>query len=220
MGYRISKGGNMESPEKFIKIYDTDNELIGSGHLLSMSSSMIKIKGDDLPILQSKTNITVAIFSEFSGISPYYCEVSLASRNQLNALIIRKEPMIERRKSLKVRTDLSFYIESLIRNDEDITKDVPNMKINMLNLSIGGMLISSNYELMMNDVIRFSFQYANYQIILLEAKIIRIDKILDKDNSQLFSLNYGCVFSKMPNYDESVITKYLYDRQLQLYKNR
>jgi c-di-GMP-binding flagellar brake protein YcgR len=181
---------------------------------------MIKVKGDDLPVLDSKTNVIIEILTDFNGISPYFCEVSLATVNQLNALIIRKEQLIERRRSLKVRTDISFYIESLYRNDEDITKDFPNMKINLLNLSIGGMLISSNYDLKLNDVVKFYFQYENYQIILLKAKVIRIDKIIDHITKEISAVNYGCTFDKLPSYNEAVITKYLYDRQLKLYKDR
>lgn len=210
----------MENTEKLIKIYDKKNNLIGCGHLLSMNNNMIKVKGDDLPVLDSKTNVIIEIFTDFNGISPYFCEVSLATVNQLNALIIRKEQLIERRSSLKIRTDLSFYIESLYRNDEDITNDFPNMKINLLNLSIGGMLISSNYDLNVNDVVKFYFQYDNYQIILLKAKVIRIDKIIDHITKEISAVNYGCTFDKLPSYNEAVITKYLYDRQLKLYKDR
>lgn len=210
----------MENTEKLIKIYDKENNLIGCGHLLSMNSNLIKVKGDDLPVLDSKTNVIIEIFTDFNGISPYFCEVSLATVNQLNAMIIRKEQLIERRRSLKIRTDLSFYIESLYRNDEDITNDFPNMKINLLNLSIGGMLISSNYDLNVNDVVKFYFQYDNYQIILLKAKVIRIDKIIDHITKEISAVNYGCTFDKLPSYNEAVITKYLYDRQLKLYKDR
>lgn len=210
----------MENTEKIIKIYDEQNILIGCGHLLSISNSMIKVKGEDLPVINSKTNVTIEIYSEFSGISTCFCEVSLASTNQMNTTIIRKYPAIERRTSLKVRTDLSFYIESLYRNGEDITKDVPNMQINILNLSIGGILISSNYNLMKDDVLTFYFQYDRCQILLLKAKIIRIDEITDSKTKELSAVNYGCMFEKMSEYNESVIMKYLYDRQLQLYKNR
>ena len=210
----------MDNTEKLIKIFDEKNNLLGSGHLLSVNNGMIKVKGDDLPILKSKMKIIIEIYNELSGILPHLCEVSVAARNQMNAIIIRKEPIIERRNSLKMRTDLSFYIDELFRNDEDITETVPNMKINMLNLSIGGMLISANYDLMINDIITFDFQYDNNQIIRIKAKIIRIDKLLDNTTKAFSAFNYGCKFEKMASYDEAVIMKYLYDRQLQLYKRR
>lgn len=210
----------MDNTEKLIKIFDEKNNLLGSGHLLSVNNGMIKVKGDDLPILKSKMKIIIEIYNELSGILPHLCEVSVAARNQMNAIIIRKEPIIERRNSLKMRTDLSFYIDELFRNDEDITETVPNMKINMLNLSIGGMLISANYDLKIHDIITFDFQYDNNHIIQLNAKVIRIDKIHDNITKEFSAFNYGCIFKKMASYDEAVITKYLFDRQLQLYKNR
>lgn len=206
--------------EKPVKIYDVDKNYLGRGHLLNMASGIIKIKGRNLPILKSGTQIFIEIYNEFVGVSPYYCKVSIASANQLNALIKKTEPIIERRQSLKVRTDLSFYAEAFYRDDEDISEDFPNMKINMLNLSIGGMLISCNYNLDINDIIVFNFQYEDSKIILLKAKIIRIDKIIDNLTNELSSFNYGCMFDKMSPYDEAIIVKYLYHRQLQLYKTK
>lgn len=210
----------MENTDKLVKIYGEDKKLLCSGHLLSISNGIIMVKGYDLPIIESKTNVIIEIYNDFSGISPYICKVNLSSTNQLNAFIVRTDPNIERRNALKIRTDLSFYVDTLYRNDEDITKDVPKVKINMINLSIGGMLLSSNYNLMIDDIITFKFQYDNYQIILLKAKVIRIDKIFNKVTKELSALNYGCVFEKMSSYNEAVITKYLFDRQLQLYRDR
>jgi c-di-GMP-binding flagellar brake protein YcgR len=210
----------MDNSGLLVKVYNSNKELEGIGHLLSINSDTIKIKGDDLPEIKSGTKVYIEIYNELKGISPYICEIGVASRSQLNAHIKSRENIIERRNSLKVRTDLSFYIENLTRNDEDITKDVPNMKINLLNLSVGGMLISSNYDLLINDEIKFHFQYAKYQLILINAKVIRIDKKQDSDNKELETVNYGCSFEKMARYNESVIMQYLYDRQLQLHKNR
>lgn len=210
----------MNNTEKTVKIYTTDRQLLGSGHLLSMSGGSIKIKGSNLPILNSRADVIVEVYNEISGISPYLCKVMLATRNQLNTLVIKTEDLIERRSSLKVRTDISFHIDSLKRNDEDITSDVPNMKINILNLSIGGMLISSNYELMLHDVLSFYFKHEKNQLVLIRATVIRLDKIYDDSSNELQGINYGCIFGKMASYDEAIIAKYLYERQLQLYKNR
>lgn len=202
------------------KIFDLDNNRLGKGHVLSLNLEVIKIKGVDLPILDSKTNIIIEIYNEFTGRVQYFCEVRVAALNQLNAKILRQNPVIERRQALKVRTDLSFYIESLYRNGENVTADFPNMKINVLNLSIGGMLISSNYKLFIDDIITFSFKFGKNLVILLKAKLIRIDKEYDNNTKQLSILNYGCVFEQMPPSYENIITKYLYKRHLQLYKNK
>lgn len=205
--------------DKLVKIFDVNNKLIGKGHLLNLSNRIIKVKGADLPVLSSKINIIIEIYNNISGINRYYCQVKLASYNQLNAYIVKNDAAIERRKSLKVRTDLSFYIESLCRNDKDITRNFPNIKINLLNLSIGGMLITSNYELFVNDIITFSFQYEK-KVLLLKAKVIRIDKKYE-NNTKLSSFsNYGCIFEDMPSYYEDIITKFLYKRQIMLYKDK
>jgi hypothetical protein len=207
-----------------VKIFDLDNNIIGKGSLLGLNSDAIIIKGNNLPVLDSGSNVIIQIFDELVGISPYLCNISVATRNQITAQIIRKDPVIERRNSLKVRTDLSFYVSKIHRNGDDITDELPSVKINVLNLSIGGMLISSNIDLMIGDVITYYFKYHKYKSIPLEAKIIRIDKfrcekeILEEINND--TENYGCYFISMTNNDESVILQYLFDRQLQLYRNK
>jgi|LAHS01.1.fsa_nt_gb hypothetical protein len=205
--------------DKLVKIFDLNNNLIGRGYLLNLSSETIMVKGTKLPVLSSGTEIIIEIYNEFSGISQYFCHVNIASVNQLNALVVRKKIDFERRNFLKVRTDLSFYVESIYRSGENVTKDFSNMKINILNLSIGGMLISSNYELFVNDVLSFDFHYENSPLILLKAMVIRIDTIYDNNTKQLSIRNYGCIFEQMPSLYEDMITKYLYIRQLQLFKN-
>ncbi|WP_313162737.1 PilZ domain-containing protein [Sedimentibacter sp.] len=206
----------MQNSEKFVKVFDEKNKLLCNGHLLGISNRIIMIKGHFLPELKTKKKIVVEIY-DFNGISPYLCEVRLSSTNQLNALIIRKDPITERRNSLKIKTDLSFDIDKLYRKGEDVTEDFKGLKINMLNLSVGGMLISSNYDLLIGDLIMFDFECDENKIII-KAKIIRIDKKHDSRTKELSAINYGCIFEKMSSFNESVITKYLFDRQLQLYR--
>jgi len=203
-----------------VKLFDLNNVEIGKGNLLSNSNNAIIIKGNKLPILSSGKNIYVNIYDERVGISPYLCKVSVASRSQLTAQVVRKDPIIERRTALKVRTDLSFYLSHIHRNDEEITEELPSIKINILNLSIGGMLISSNVNLLINDVIIFLFKYIKIKPILLQAKVIRIDELEDNDDENRITYNYGCRFLSLSSNDETVICQYLFDRQLQLYRNK
>jgi len=203
-----------------VKLFNLANVEIGKGNLLSIRNNALIIKGNNLPILSSGLNIYVNIYDERVGISPYLCKVSVASKSQLTAQIIKKDPIIERRTALKVRTDLSFYLSKIQRNDEDITEKLPNIKINILNLSIGGMLISSNVEFLINDVIMFYFKYINSKPIFLEAKVIRIDELENIDVENRITYNYGCRFLSLSSNNETVLCQYLFDRQLQLYRNK
>ncbi len=209
-----------------VKLFDLNKENIGRGSLLSINNNTIIVKGNNLPVLDSGLEIFIEIYDELVGISPYLCKVSVGSRHQLNAEILRKYPVIERRNALKVRTDLSFYVSKIHRNGDDITDELPDIKINVLNLSIGGMLISSNIELMIGDVITYYFKYFKYKSISLEAKIIRIDKLESENENEVENKstsnakNYGCYFLSMSSKDEAIILQYLFDRQLQLYRNK
>jgi len=203
-----------------IKLFDLNKVNIGKGELLSINNNTIIVKGNYLPVLSSGINIYVNIYNERVGVSPYFCKVSVASKHQLTAQILKKDLIVERRRALKVRTDLFFYINRIHRNNEDITDDVPIIKINVLNLSIGGMLVLSNYDFLTNDEITFYFKYYKYKPILLEAKIIRIDKLKDEEDETRISLNYGCHFLNISSNDESIMFRYLFDRQIQIYRNK
>jgi len=203
----------MEKKILLVKIFDLNKNTIGKGNLLNIQNNLIIIKGNNLPILSSGFEIIVEIYDELVGISPYLCKVSVGSRHQLNAAIIRKEPIIERRNALKVRTNLSFYVSQINRNDEDITDELPDIKINVLNLSIGGMLISSNIDLILGDVITYYFKYYKYKSVPLEAKIIRIDNTDECDANEIgvkeensdSSKNYGCYFLSMSSSSSMVV---------------
>lgn len=206
--------------DKLVKVFDMYNNHIGKGYLLNIYSDIIMIKGTNLPILNLGDEVIIEVYNEFTDISQYFCTVNIASANQLNALIKNANLSFERRTSLKIRTDLIADVKNICRNDEDVTDEFSNMSIHILNLSIGGMLISSNYELLINDVITFNFYYENNSAILLKAKIIRIDKIYDEDTKQTYIQYYGCMFGNMPRYYEDIITKYLYHRQILMYKEK
>ena len=210
----------MDSAGRLVKIYDAEHNFLGNGHLLSMGDDIIKVMGSSLPIIDAGTEIFLEIYNEFSGISPYFCEVRLASKNQLNAFILKAEQVFERRKSLKVRTDLSFYVSHLYRDGKELIKSVPNMKIHILNLSMGGMLISSNYNLIENDVLSFYFHYGKGLVIPLKATVIRIDSMHDTGTKELSFANYGCKFEELHPIYEEVVIRYLYERQHQLYKGK
>ena len=205
---------------KLVKIFSKNKKFLAKGHILSMNSETIRVKGINLPLIESKSPIIIEMYDDFLGVSTCHCQVSVASEKQLNAFIKSKSPPVERRTSLKVPTDLSFYIESLIRNGEDCTEDFPNTRIDILNLSIGGMLISANYDLYVNDIINFHFYYERNLVILLKAKVIRIDKSYDLHTKELSKKSYGCMFEQLPPSQEAVITKYLYKRQLEIYKDK
>lgn len=204
-----------------VKLFDLNKEILGKGTLLSISKDTIIVKGNNLPVLSSGLEIMVNLYDEQIGISPYLCRISVATRNQLTGQILRRDPIIERRTTLKVRTDLSFYANKLYRNNEDITDEIPIIKLNILNLSIGGMLISSNFKFQVGDIFTFYFKYINYKPIHLEAKVIRVDEVEDADGIEdRFILNYGCIFAGITMTEESILLKYLFERQLQLYKGK
>lgn len=196
-----------------VKIFDEEKNFLGKGNLDSLTSDRIIIKGNYLPTLPSKSKVFINIYNEIAGIAVYECLVSLAADMQLSAKIIKYHTTIERRKSLKVRTDYKTELKLVMRENKIVETDEP-IQIKILNLSVGGMLFTSSTEFVIGDTVVFNFEYYKNNIVPIEAKIIRIDESSD----ELSHNNYGCIFKGLTSIHESVLYQYLYERQLQVHK--
>ncbi len=198
-----------------VKIFDLDKKLLGKGSLKSISTNTISIQGDLMPSLPSKKMIILHIHDDLRGILIFECEISISTTSQLNARIVKKLPTLERRKALKMKTDHNVPLRLLLRNDRSINKDEP-INIKILNMSIGGILITSNTDFFIGDVLVFTFDYYPDFPLELDATVVRIDQAADGRTTN----NYGCVFSELSRRSENVICKYLYERQIQIYSKK
>ena len=196
-----------------VKIFDEDKNYLGKGGLDRIAGNSIIVKGNHLPTIPSKSTIFINIYNELKGISVYECSVGIAADMQLTANIIKQHNTVERRRSLKIRTNYVAELKLIMREDKIVQTTTP-IKITLLNLSIGGMLFTSNTRFYIGDSVVFTFDYYKENPIILEAKIVRIDIVNDDFNN----INYGCTFNEVSRNDESIIYKYLYERQLQVYK--
>lgn len=196
-----------------VRVFDKDKNFIGKGTLHKITGKMIVIKGYNLPEIKSKSIIFLNVFNELKGISIYECMVNIGASMQLTATILKQHETVERRKSLKVRTNIKSELRLIIRNNKALKMDNP-IKITMLNFSIGGMLFTSSTKFFINDIFTFTFDYYKDNPIELEAKIIRLDKATE----EFCDDNYGCIFIAITPAEEKIIYKYLYERQLQIYK--
>lgn len=203
----------MQTHPLLVKIFDEEKNYLGKGTLNKITGNTIVVKGNHLPTIPSKTIIFINIYNELTGISVYECSVNIAADMQLTVNIVKQHRTIERRKALKIRTDFDVELRLIMRENKIVQTTEP-VKIKILNLSIGGLLFTSSTEFSIGDTIVFSFDYYKDNPIILDAKIVRIDPSSDEFNYN----NYGCVFNDMSRSDENIICKYLYERQLQVYK--
>ena len=196
-----------------VKIYDEEKNYLGKGVLNKISGNTIIVKGQHLPTIPSKTTIFINVFNELTGISVYECTVGIAADMQLSAYVVKQHKTIERRRALKIRTDYDVELRLIMRENKIIQTTEP-VKIKILNLSIGGMLFTSNREFTIGDIVVFTFDHYKDNPIILDARIVRIDS----PSEESVNNNYGCVFNELSRNDENIICKYLYERQLQVYK--
>ena len=203
----------MQAQPLLVKIFDEEKNYLGKGTLNKISGNLIVVKGNHIPTMPSKTAIFLNIYNELTGISVYECSVSIAADMQLSAKIVKQHRTIERRRALKIRTDFDVDLRLIMRENKIVQTTEP-VKIKILNLSIGGLLFTSSTEFFIGDTIVFSFDYYKDSPIILDARIVRIDPT----NDEFSYNNYGCMFNDISRSDENIICKYLYERQLQVYK--
>ncbi len=202
-------------PQLLVKIFDENKNYLGKGVLDKISGNVIVIKGNYLPTIPSKTTIFINVYNELTGISVYECAVNIAADMQLTAKIIKQHNTVERRRALKIRTDFNVELRLIMRENK-IVQTVNPVNIKIQNLSIGGLLFTSSTEFFIGDTIVFTFDYYKETPVILDARIIRIDPAKDE-----YSYNsYGCIFNELTRNDENIICKYLYERQLQVYKKK
>lgn len=196
-----------------VKIYDINKHFLAKGSIERITPVNMRIKGNNLPLIKSKTEIYVNVFDQIRGISIYRCIVKLAAEMQLSVDIIEKEKQLERRNSLKIRTSIHTNALITIRDSRAIENEKP-VEFEILNLSIGGMLFTSKVEFMKNDIILFIFDYMKTHPFTIEAVVVRIDKAVNPYDYD----NYGCKFKDLGPFEEKIVTKYLYEKQLQNHK--
>jgi PilZ domain. len=157
-----------------VKIHDVNNNYLGKGYLEKIEDKTMYIKGANLPKLAIGTNITINVFNELEGVTIYECKVQLGAQMQLTANILKENPTVERRASLKVKTDITL-IPSFIRRGDQLLTPSSTVKIKVINLSVGGLGFTSTTEFLVGDVLTIVFNYYRDLPVTLTAKIIRQD---------------------------------------------
>lgn len=195
-----------------VSFLDNYGNIMHRGTLLSRNNNLLLIKGTDLPILPKGKQVRLTLQHPMQGVKHIDGQVEIATDIQINVLIKNETAFVERRMSLKVPTDIRFSISNMKHRDEEIEFDKP-MNISVLNLSLGGMLISPDrdYEFSLGDSGYFEFNPYPQYLLSIEFEIVRVDNIGD------FSV-YGCRFFGMMPGEEDILCKYIYDRQLEMRK--
>ena len=195
-----------------ISFLDNYGNIMHRGTLLSRNNNLLLVKGTNLPILPKGKQIKLTLQHPRQGVKHIEGQVEIATDIQINISIKTETPFIERRMSLKVPTDIRFSINNMRHRDEEIVFEKP-MNISVLNLSLGGMLISPDrdYDFTLGDSGYFTFDPYPQCSLSIEFEIVRVDNIGD-------FIVYGCRFFEMLPIEEDVLCKYIYDRQLEIHK--
>lgn len=205
----------MNDKHLLAKVFDVNEIYLGCGTLSSLDDNILTIKGENLPLIPINQTVLIYIYDEFLGVKIHECKINIASEKQINATVIKQFPFIDRRLSLKVRTDIVALLSTVIRENSKIVCHRNKFHIHINNLSIKGMRIDTDHEFKIDDILTTSFGINNTYLFSIQSRIVRCD---GRDNYN--KLNYGCVFYPLPLETENIICRYLFERQLALFKEK
>lgn len=81
----------------------------------------------------------------------------------------------------------------------------------ILDISAGGILVTSSHEFDVGDQFRFRFEKSRVPLNLTAT-------VLRKEVVRLREYKYGCKFIKTTDHDTALLCEYIYKRQMELYK--
>jgi hypothetical protein len=112
----------------------------------------------------------------------------------------------ERRRFYKLQTDIAAKVTLITRKEENITPDAP-VPARIKNINIGGVLLSTGFELEARDIILLRFELLSKQLELM-TDVIRVQKRDGKIEG------YGCCFNGLRNWQEEILARYIHTAQL------
>lgn len=205
----------MINKEKITKadIYDENGNLLLSTKSVTFPRDFFKlkglelvsIKGSDLPIFHKDDKIKI-IFEYINGTRlECHSGVDISTDKQLNFHVGEGIVLEERRRSFKVTTVEPAFIMRIERNEEVF--DLETKKdATILNINLGGVLLKSDAELVVGDIIDLS--------ILPDPMYLRAKILRKQTDSSGELIGYGCCFLDVTTTQEERLARYLLECQL------
>lgn len=206
----------MVNKDKIVRaeIFDMSGRLIVSTKTLEFPKDFFSLRGLDFVVFKSNEIMEVpkgekveAVFYYRNGTRvKYTTKIDLATDFQVNVHLGSEYVVLEeRRRYYKTEANIPGYIKVVFHGDEVICPDPP-VKVNIVNINLGGVFIASPYELSNEDRILLSFLDGAVEVT---AEILRVQC---DDGGNI--AGYGCQFEKLAQSEEEALSRFIFDCQL------
>lgn len=167
---------------------------------------LVMLKGSDFPLITKDEYIDV-VFEYLNGTRiKYTTTVDLCTEYQINFHVGEGIALQERRRYFKVCVQFSGTSPFYIRDEEMCTFDTP-MKVDFVNLNIGGAYLRSSFEFQPEDQVMLNFLDGEMELL---AEILRAQKNQDTDVVD----GYGCRFLNVTSQQEERLARFILECQL------
>ncbi len=180
-------------------------------NLDSGDESILIIKGKDLPELDRGTRVVIIAYSKTGDRIKYLGDISMSHDLQMNISILKSnstQVLEERRRFFKIKVSLSGRALFVIRDEDTIRFEDP-AAINVSDINVGGIFITSDYEFRRDDCACVDIELLNGYKLNTMAHILRVQK--DEEGN---IAGYGCSFETLTAAQEDAIGKYINHQQL------
>lgn len=201
-----------------IDIFDKNNVVVLSAekgfvfpkNLDSDEDSIIIIKGKNFPEMERDTRVSAVTTLKSGERIKYAGVVSMSMDSQLNVKVLKTgdtEVLEERRRYFKIKVRENGRVLFFMRGEETIRFDEPEAMA-ILDINIGGVFMTSEYEFMAEDVVCMEIDLFDDYKLNAMAKILRVQRGADGEIA-----GYGCEFQALSAAQEDYIGKYIYKAQ-------
>lgn len=206
----------MVNKDKIVRaeIFDMSGRLVVSTKTLEFPKDFFSLKGLDFVVFKSNEIMEIpkgekveAVFYYRNGTRiKYTTKIDLATDFQVNVHLGSEYVVLEeRRRYFKTEANIPGFIKVIFRGDEVICPPSP-VEVNIVNINLGGVFISSPTDLHNEDKILLSFLDGALEVT---AEILRV-----QCNDDGVVAGYGCQFDKLTQSEEEKLSRFIFDCQL------
>ncbi|SDN19425.1 PilZ domain-containing protein [Acetanaerobacterium elongatum] len=189
-----------------VEIYSKKDALITTGVLVDVTDHNMEILGDIFPHFDTGETLKVCAYDDMKGICWYSAIVSFSAIDRIILTDYHLLDVIQRRKSIKVKTTFETNIYIVYDVDENkITLENP-IKIVVRDISAGGIFFTADQIFFEGNQFEFYFNQG--------PKHLRIKTlILRRQDMNNGKKGYGCSFIDATEKEQDILFAFLWEVQ-------
>lgn len=203
----------MRMIQQKVEIYSMTDVMLASGFLVDLSDNHMEIVGEYFPHYERGENLKICVYDDMRGICWYLTSVDYATIDRLILVDFNLLDVIQRRKSIKVKTAFNTNIYIIYAGDNNkVGLDTP-IKIVVKDISVGGIYFISEQIFLEGSHFEFYFNQG--------TKHLRIKtRVLRKQELSGEKWGYGCQFTDITEKEQDILFAYLWEEQRLQLKRR